>query len=256
MSFLKKLWKNRESQYPSRRTMTRVDTGASMTYDVERAEGVVTQVGDDFSAESMNDLEDRIEDAFDNVTFDVDSSLSTTSENPVQNKVITTNLNTASTNATNALDMIRSTSLFPTGDAYSTSRSYSVGNLVIYNNALYRCKTACSAGSWSANRSNFESITLASAITDLNPSSNDLGVSEIRAGTCTSTWAAAGWSTNSVSFSTPMSGTPSAVILTLKNTQASNENFYVNSMSKNGFGFCSYQAAPSINYNFYYIAVR
>jgi hypothetical protein len=79
-----------------------------------------------------------------------------------------TTANTASTNATNALNMIRSTSLFPTGDAYSTSRSYSVGNLVIYNNALYRCKTACSAGSWSANRSNFELTTLAGEITDLN----------------------------------------------------------------------------------------
>lgn len=79
---------------------------------------------------------------------------------------------TASTNATRALNIARSTSSFPTGDAYSSSSAYKVGDLVIYNNTLYRCKTACSAASWSTNASNFESISLASAITDLN---NDLG---------------------------------------------------------------------------------
>lgn len=82
-----------------------------------------------------------------------------------------TTANTASTNATRALNIARSTSSFPTGDAYSSSSAYKVGDLVIYNNTLYRCKTACSAASWSVNSSNFESISLASAITDLN---NDL----------------------------------------------------------------------------------
>ena len=85
--------------------------------------------------------------------------------------------NTASTNATRALNMARSTSSFPTGDAYSSSSAYKVGDMVIYNNTLYRCKTACSAASWSVNANNFESISLASAITDLNNdlSKNDLG---------------------------------------------------------------------------------
>lgn len=82
-----------------------------------------------------------------------------------------TTANTASTNATRALNIARSTSSFPTGDAYSSSSAYKVGDMVIYNNTLYRCKTACSAASWSVNANNFESISLASAITDLN---NDL----------------------------------------------------------------------------------
>lgn len=67
---------------------------------------------------------------------------------------------------------IRSTSSFPTGDAYSSSSAYSVGDLVIYSNTLYRCKTACSAGSWSTNSSNFESVTLAKAITKVNSDLN------------------------------------------------------------------------------------
>lgn len=82
-----------------------------------------------------------------------------------------TTANTASTNATRALNIARSTSSFPTGDAYSSLSAYKVGDMAIYNNTLYRCKTACSAASWSVNANNFEAISLASAITDLN---NDL----------------------------------------------------------------------------------
>lgn len=88
-----------------------------------------------------------------------------------------TTANTASTNATRALNIARSTSSFPTGDAYSSSSAYKVGDMVIYNNTLYRCKTACSAASWSVNANNFESISLASAITDLN---NDLNAQHRR----------------------------------------------------------------------------
>ena len=88
-----------------------------------------------------------------------------------------TTANTASTNATRALNIARSTSNFPTGDAYSSSSAYKVGDMVIYNNTLYRCKTACSAASWSVNANNFESISLASAITDLN---NDLNAQHRR----------------------------------------------------------------------------
>jgi hypothetical protein len=75
-----------------------------------------------------------------------------------------TTANTASTNATNALNMIRSTS----SDAYSSSKAYSVGDHVIYNNKVYKCITACSAGSWSTNRSCFEQTTLTGAVSDLN----------------------------------------------------------------------------------------
>lgn len=77
-----------------------------------------------------------------------------------------TTANTASTNATNALNMIRSTS----SDVYSSSKAYSVGDHVIYNNKVYKCITACSAGSWTTNQSCFEQTTLMGAVTDLNSS--------------------------------------------------------------------------------------
>lgn len=82
----------------------------------------------------------------------------------------------ASTAASRAQNWIRSTSNFPTGDAYSTTSSYKVGDLVIYSNTLYRCKTACSAGSWSTNSSNFEQTTLAGAITDVNEALSHVGM--------------------------------------------------------------------------------
>ena len=53
-------------------------------------------------------------------------------------------------------------------DAYSSSKAYSVGDLVIYNNTVYECTTACSAASWSVNQSNFTATTLSSKLTSLN----------------------------------------------------------------------------------------
>lgn len=89
-----------------------------------------------------------------------------------------TTANTASTNATNALNMIRSTS----SDVYSSSKAYSVGDHVIYNNKVYKCITACSAGSWSTNQSCFSQTTLTSAVTDLNSAFNYYDT-EIQCGT-------------------------------------------------------------------------
>ncbi|MDL2295030.1 hypothetical protein LJC60_10510 [Ruminococcaceae bacterium OttesenSCG-928-D13] len=61
MAFLKKEWKNREAEYPTRRLLT--PTGTANTYDVSRAEGVVVEPGNAFDAANMNDLESRIESA-------------------------------------------------------------------------------------------------------------------------------------------------------------------------------------------------
>ena len=54
------------------------------------------------------------------------------------------------------------------GDAYSASKAYSVGDLVIYNDTLYRCITACSAAAWSVNSSCFTADTLVNATSQLN----------------------------------------------------------------------------------------
>ncbi len=107
---------------------------------------------------------------------DIDMALSTTSENPIANKVVTNaigNLSSLQTDAkTNLVSAINEvdTKLSKTedlisnsGDAYSSTKAYAVGDYVIYNNVLYRCITACSAGSWSTNQSCFTQDTLVNA---------------------------------------------------------------------------------------------
>lgn len=59
MAFTKKTWTDRLVEYPSRRQLTKTD-GTTEIVDVARSEGTVSQEGDAFSAENMNDLENRI----------------------------------------------------------------------------------------------------------------------------------------------------------------------------------------------------
>lgn len=66
MAYEKKTWKNRQSEYPNRRTLTPVD-GQENTFDVARAEGLVMEEGDAFDQEEMNDLEERIARGFDQI---------------------------------------------------------------------------------------------------------------------------------------------------------------------------------------------
>lgn len=54
------------------------------------------------------------------------------------------------------------------GDAYSSTKAYAVGDLCIYNDTLYRCITACSAGSWATNQSCFTQDTLVNVLENLN----------------------------------------------------------------------------------------
>ena len=61
MGFVKKTWTNRISEYPNRRTIN--DGYVTKVVTVGRDEGTVTQAGDAFTAENMNDLETRIESA-------------------------------------------------------------------------------------------------------------------------------------------------------------------------------------------------
>ena len=59
MGFEKKTWKQRLSEYPTRRRLIHTD-GSTEVVDVERLEGTISQEGDAFSEENMNDLEERI----------------------------------------------------------------------------------------------------------------------------------------------------------------------------------------------------
>ena len=66
-AWAKKVWKDRKTEYPTRRTLTKTN-GSQEIVTVTRNEGSVSQEGDAFSAENMNDLEERIDAGFTEVT--------------------------------------------------------------------------------------------------------------------------------------------------------------------------------------------
>lgn len=67
MAYNKKTWLQRIVEYPSRRRLN--ETGTQSTYDVSRAEGDVIQEGDGFTVKNMNDLEERISRAFEELGY-------------------------------------------------------------------------------------------------------------------------------------------------------------------------------------------
>lgn len=67
MRFTKKTWKNRIAEYINRRLLTMED-GSTNLVTVARDEGTISQEGDAFNAANMNDLEDRIEAGFEEVS--------------------------------------------------------------------------------------------------------------------------------------------------------------------------------------------
>ena len=72
MAFNMKTWVDRITEYPTRRRLRKED-GSDELVTVSREEGQVSEEGDAFSAENMNDLESRIDSAF----KDVNNSLET-----------------------------------------------------------------------------------------------------------------------------------------------------------------------------------
>lgn len=71
---------------------------------------------------------------------------------------------------TNVRNNVANSSASP--DKYSSSTAYKVGDMVIHDDILYICTTACSAASWAVNSACFTATTLASAITQLNSDLN------------------------------------------------------------------------------------
>ena len=67
MAFVTKTWKDRLVEFSGRRKLKNVSTNEEIIYDVSRSEGTIMQVGDQFSAENMNNLEQRIKTEFDSV---------------------------------------------------------------------------------------------------------------------------------------------------------------------------------------------
>lgn len=69
MAFLKKIWANRQSEYPNRRKL--VPTGTENEYEVSRSEGTVLNEGDLLDADNLNDLEERIGAAFNEIATEI-----------------------------------------------------------------------------------------------------------------------------------------------------------------------------------------
>ena len=84
MAFNLKTWVNRISEYPNRRKLTHED-GSTELVTVARAEGQISAEGNAFSAEEMNDLENRIKGGFD----EVNQSLTQLNEGMIYNDVRT-----------------------------------------------------------------------------------------------------------------------------------------------------------------------
>ena len=74
MAFVKKTWKDRIAEFPTRRRLTKEDNTSELV-TVAREEGTLSQEGDAFSAENMNDLENRIDAEFTEVNGKLGDSL-------------------------------------------------------------------------------------------------------------------------------------------------------------------------------------
>lgn len=71
--FTPKEWKARLVEFAGRRLLRNVANGETVTYDVSRSEGQVSQEGDAFNTKNMNDLEQRVANGFANAKTAVDT---------------------------------------------------------------------------------------------------------------------------------------------------------------------------------------
>ncbi|MFQ8777226.1 MAG: hypothetical protein ACLR78_07175 [Roseburia sp.] len=71
--FTPKEWKARLVEFAGRRLLRNVANGETVTYDVSRSEGQVSQEGDAFNTKNMNDLEQRVANGFTNAKTAVDA---------------------------------------------------------------------------------------------------------------------------------------------------------------------------------------
>ena len=109
MAFVKKTWKDRIAEFPTRRRLTK-SNGDSELVTVAREEGTLSQEGDAFSAENMNDLERRVDDAISEINSNLNElktvvsnterAIGTLDGSILYEKVYTVNTMSANTNVT------------------------------------------------------------------------------------------------------------------------------------------------------------
>lgn len=108
--WVKKIWKNRTTEFPTRRTLMKED-GSSEIVTVTRNEGTVSEEGDAFDADTMNNLEERIDAGFAELNGKLHSLK------------VTTNSQMVITSQTSVV--------LPSADAYYISASYGVDEYAI-----------------------------------------------------------------------------------------------------------------------------
>ncbi|MDD6195262.1 MAG: hypothetical protein PUB19_10305 [Lachnospiraceae bacterium] len=96
MAFNKKEWTDRIAEYINRRLLTKED-GSTELVTVAREEGNVSQEGDAFNANNMNDLEQRISDEFVQVNKSLDGKQDKLT-NPLTKSDVVNNLTSSATN--------------------------------------------------------------------------------------------------------------------------------------------------------------
>lgn len=79
MWFTKRLWKDRQTEFPNRRTVTYEDGSAALVR-LTRTEGEISEEGDAFNAQNMNDLEERIANADNQITETIRNMLQNSSD--------------------------------------------------------------------------------------------------------------------------------------------------------------------------------
>lgn len=62
--YVSRTWKDRISEYPTRRVLTDTTTLATQQVTVTRDEGTITEAGDNWDANNLNGMESRINTAF------------------------------------------------------------------------------------------------------------------------------------------------------------------------------------------------
>lgn len=117
MAFSKKTWLDRIAEYPTRRRLKKSD-GTDEIVTVSREEGAISQEGDAFSAENMNDLEERVANEFDSLNLKLDSANTNISKKQDASTAITTsNIGKQSVRYANSA-----------GSANAASKAYQDGN--------------------------------------------------------------------------------------------------------------------------------
>lgn len=88
--FTKKTWKDRRAEFINRRTLTKED-GSEEVVTVARNEGNISEEGDAFNSDTMNDLEERVEAGFNGVNESLNNKQAKISL--AENKAVVTSSN-------------------------------------------------------------------------------------------------------------------------------------------------------------------